>query len=175
VAVDLPAGKNLVGAFHQPAAVVSDIETLATLPKRAFIEGFAEVIKHALILDPELLDVLERQAHVIAGQQADPELLAAIVARPARPKALVAPAAPHGRGLRAIHDYGHAFGHAVEAVTGCSGYLHGEAVSVGMSGAATIASRLGVLPPAVEARQSTVLRGFGLPLAAPGLDPSAIL
>jgi len=175
VAVDLPAGKNLVGAFHQPAAVVSDIETLATLPKRAFIEGFAEVIKHALILDPELLDVLERHAHVIAAQQGDPELLSAIVARSARLKALVVSADPNERGLRAILNYGHTIGHAIETVTGYSDYLHGEAVSVGMTGAAAIASRLGVLPPEVEARQSAVLRGFGLPLAAPGLDPSAVL
>ncbi len=175
VAVDLPQGKNLVGAFHQPSAVVADTEMLATLPKRAFIEGFAEVIKHALILDPELLDVLERHAYAIAAQEADPELLAAIIGRSARLKALVVSADPHERGLRAILNYGHTIGHAIETVTGYGDYLHGEAVSVGMTGAAAIGSRLGLLPPDVEARQSAVLRAFGLPLAAPGLEPSAIL
>ena len=175
VAVDLPQGKNLVGAFHQPAAVVADIEVLATLPRRALIEGFAEVIKHALILDGDLLELLERHAHALASGEAEPALLASVVARSARLKALVVSSDPEERGLRAILNYGHTIGHAIEAATGYGEYLHGEAVAIGMTGAARIASRMGVLQESAAARQSELLRAFGLPLSAPGLDPAAVL
>ena len=134
VGVDLPAGKNLVGAFHQPRAVIADTTTLASLPRRAFVEGFAEVIKHALILDPPLLEQLERHAGALTGAEPDAELLTRVTARSARLKALIVSADPLERGLRAILNYGHTIGHAVETVSGYSDYLHGEAVSVGMMG-----------------------------------------
>ena len=174
VAVDLPAGKNLVGAFHQPIAVAADIETLTTLPRRAFVEGFAEVVKHAMILDPGLLDLLERHAKALTPSAADPELLTAIVARSARLKALIVSADPQEHGLRAILNYGHTIGHAIEAATGYSDYLHGEAVSVGMMGAARISERLGLIDDDVVARQADILRSFGLPLTAPGVEPSGV-
>lgn len=175
VAVDLPAGKNLVGAFHQPVAVISDIEVLSTLPKRPYIEGFAEVIKHALILDADLLDLLERNAHALAGGTARPELLSSIIARSSRLKALVVSADPHERGLRAILNYGHTIGHGVETAAGLGEYLHGEAVSVGMVGAAKIGARMGVTPEDVSGRMTALLHAFGLPLVAPGVDHRAVL
>ena len=105
VAVDLPAGKNLVGAFHQPKAVIADIETLGTLPRRALIEGFAEVIKHALILDPELLKLLQSSARTLTGNSADFDLLTEVTARSVRLKALIVSSDPEERGLRAILNY----------------------------------------------------------------------
>ena len=175
VAVDLPAGKNLVGAFHQPRAVVADTQTLTTLPRRAFLEGFAEVIKHALILDPRLLGDLELHARGMSGGTPDMPLLTAVTARSARLKALVVSTDPRERGLRAILNYGHTIGHAVEAATGYQEYLHGEAVSVGMMGAARIAERMGLASDELVARQADLLRAFGLPVSAPGLAAERVL
>ncbi len=175
VAVDLPGGKNLVGAFHQPRAVLSDIDLLRTLPRRAFTEGLAEVVKHALILDPLLLGEIERHAGDLGGLAPDQELLAHVIARSSRLKALIVSADPKERGLRAILNYGHTIGHAIEAVTGYEDYLHGEAVSVGMMGAARIAERMGILDNEVVARQADVLRTLGLPLAAPGVNAEAVM
>ncbi len=175
VAVDLPGGKNLVGAFHQPRAVLSDIDLLRTLPRRAFTEGLAEVVKHALILDPLLLGEIERHAGGLGSAQPDRELLTHVIARSSRLKALIVSADPKERGLRAILNYGHTIGHAIEAVTGYEDYLHGEAVSVGMMGAARIAERMGILDNEVVARQADVLRTLGLPLAAPGVDTQAVM
>lgn len=175
VAVDLPAGKNLVGAFHQPSAVISDTEMLTTLPRRAYVEGFAEVIKHAFILDADLLGLLERNAHALASNAADPSVLDEVIARSSRLKALVVSADPRERGLRAILNYGHTIGHGIEAAAGFDGYLHGEAVAVGMMGAARIATRMGLLSEEVAARQGALLHAFGLPLTAPGVNPDAVL
>ncbi|MEZ4554759.1 MAG: 3-dehydroquinate synthase [Dehalococcoidia bacterium] len=176
VAVDLPAGKNLVGAFHQPHAVIADTDTLRTLPRRSYTEGFGEVIKHALILDPMLLRDLERHAGSLAAGSPEPEVLASVFTRSARLKALVVSADPMERGLRAILNYGHTIAHGIEAATGYGGdYLHGEAVAVGMMGAARIAVRMGLLDEEILARQGDVLRAFGLPLTAPGVSASAVL
>ena len=175
VAVDLPAGKNLVGAFHHPRAVIADIDTLATLPRRVLVEGFAEVIKHALILDPALLADLERHAGGLSTANPEVELLTRVTARSVRLKALIVSADPRERGLRAILNYGHTIGHAIEAAGGYSDYLHGEAVSVGMMGAARIAGRMGLVDDDVVARQADLLRAFGLPLTAPGLHPGEVM
>ena len=161
VAVDLPDGKNLVGAFHQPRAVISDVELLRTLPRRAFNEGLAEVVKHALILDPGLLGDLERNAGRLTGGQPDEELLTEVIARSSRLKALIVSADPHDRGQRAILNYGHTIGHAIEAATGYHDYLHGEAVSVGMMGAARIGERVGLHDSELVAQQADVLRALG--------------
>ena len=175
VAVDLPAGKNLVGAFHQPKAVIADIETLSTLPRRALIEGFAEVIKHALILDPELLKLLQGSAAALTRNSPDLDLLTEVTVRSVRLKALIVSSDPTERGLRAILNYGHTIGHAIETVTGYSDYLHGEAVSIGMMGAARIAQRIGLIGEDFVTSQADVLRSFGLPLQAQGLASMAIL
>jgi shikimate kinase/3-dehydroquinate synthase len=177
VAVDLPAGKNLVGAFYQPRAVIADTDTLRTLPRRSYVEGFGEVIKHGLILDPSLFHDLERHAGSLSTNNADPELLASIFSRSARLKALIVSTDPQERGIRAILNYGHTIGHGIETATAfaSSEYLHGEAVSIGMMAAARIAVRLGLHDEELLARQADVLRAFGLPLAAPGVDASAVL
>ena len=176
VAVDLPSGKNLVGAFCQPRAVIADTEVLKSLPRRAFVEGFGEVIKHALILDPALFHDLERNAGSLSTQNADQDLLASIFARSARLKALIVSTDPLERGVRAILNYGHTIGHGIETATAFNGeYLHGEAVSVGMMAAARIAVRMGIHDDELLARQADLLRAFGLPLAAPGVDHRAVL
>lgn len=175
VAVDLPEGKNLVGAFHQPRGVISDVELLRTLPRRALAEGLAEVVKHALILDPGLMDEIERHAGALVAPPLDAELMARVTARSARLKSLVVSADPKERGLRAILNYGHTIGHGIEAATGYTDFLHGEAVSAGMMGAARIGERLGVHDREIIARQADVLRALGLPLAAPGVDAEAVL
>ncbi|TAJ20893.1 MAG: 3-dehydroquinate synthase [Dehalococcoidia bacterium] len=175
VAVDLPAGKNLVGAFHQPAAVISDIETLRTLPRRSYIEGFAEVIKHGLILDPALLGLLERESARIASPAPDLDLVAEVVARSSRVKALIVSSDPEERGIRAILNYGHTTGHGIEQATGYTEYMHGEAVSVGMMAAGRIGVELGTMDQALLDRQADLLRAFGLPTAAPGVNVTAVL
>ena len=175
VAVDLPEGKNLVGAFHQPRAVISDVELLRTLPRRALAEGLAEVVKHALILDPGLMDEIERHAGALVAPPLDAELLTRVTARSARLKSLVVSADPREQGLRAILNYGHPIGHGIEAATGYTDFLHGEAVSAGMMGAARIGERLGLHDREIIARQGDVLRALGLPLTAPGVDPEAVL
>lgn len=175
VAVDLPEGKNLVGAFHQPRAVIADTSVLRTLPRRAFTEGFAEVTKHALILDPQLLADLERRAGQLQPGNWDEALLADITARSMRLKALVVSADPREQGLRAILNYGHTIGHGIEAASGYTEYLHGEAIAVGMMGAARIAQRMGIVDDELVARQADLLRAFGLPLAAPGVSAQAVL
>jgi 3-dehydroquinate synthase len=175
VAVDLPLGKNLVGAFHQPRAVISDITTLRTLPRRAFVEGFAEVIKHALILDPILLATLRDEAPRLTGVEPDPGLLASVVARSSRLKALIVSSDPTEQGLRAILNYGHTIGHGIETAGGYETYRHGEAVSIGMMGAARISAELGLVSSDFVDDQAHLLRLYGLPTDAAGADPGAVL
>jgi len=174
-AVDLPAGKNLVGAFHQPMGVIADIDTLKTLPKRSFVEGFGEIIKHGLILDPALLKVLEDNAASLSSGSPDWELVTQVTARSAYLKALVVSSDPKEQGYRAILNYGHTLGHAIEQATGYKDYLHGEAVTIGMTGASRIAVELGVMDQEVADRQADLIRSFGLPLVAPGVNGTAIL
>jgi 3-dehydroquinate synthase len=174
-AVDLAAGKNLVGAFHQPRAVIADTSTLSTLPRRAYLEGFGEVIKHAMILDPELLRQLERRGQALTRANPDIDALTEVTARSARLKALIVSSDPHERGLRAILNYGHTIAHAIESVTGYSEYLHGEAVSIGMAGAARISERMGLIDEETLTRQLDLQRAFGLPLQASGLARDAVL
>ena len=174
VAVDLPDGKNLVGAFYQPRAVIADVSTLRTLPGRAFAEGFAEVIKHAWILDPELLAELETRPDAYQPHS-DVELLAEVTARSARLKALIVSSDPEERGLRSILNYGHTVGHAIESTTGYTEFLHGEAVSIGMMAAARIAHGLGMIDEELVARHGDLLRAFGLPTASTSIDVERVL
>jgi len=174
VAVDLPTGKNLVGAFYQPRAVVADVSTLRTLPARSFNEGFAEVLKHGFILDGGLLGELESRPDSYQPHS-DMERLIDVTARSARLKALVVSSDPQERGLRAILNYGHTIGHAIEATTGYTEYLHGEAVAIGMMGAARIAHGLGLIDEELVARHGDILRSFTLPTAASGIDVERVL
>lgn len=173
VAVDHHEGKNLVGAFYQPRLVVEDVSLLATLPGRSLREGYAEVIKHGFIRDPALLDELDRHAPALLA--AEPERTADVVTRNVRIKADVVSRDERDTGLRAILNYGHTVGHAIETATGYSRVLHGEAVAVGMMAAAEIGERMGLTPPAVRARQRALLERFGLPVRLSAVNVDAVL
>lgn len=173
VAVDHPRGKNLIGAFYPPRLVVEDPSLLASLPPRSLREGFAEVIKHGFIMDPPMLDELERDADALLG--VDREKMTAMVARNAALKAGVVSEDEREGGRRAILNYGHTIGHAIEAVSGYAGILHGEAISAGMMAAAEIGLRMGVTPAAIGERQARIFERYGLPLRAPGIDIDAVL
>jgi shikimate kinase / 3-dehydroquinate synthase len=166
VGVDHPEGKNLIGAFYQPHLVLADPEVLATLPQRELISGWAEVIKHGLILDEGLVESLEINARGL--RELAPELLTTAIARSAAIKARVVSQDETERaGKRIILNYGHTIAHGLEAATGYRRLLHGEAVAIGMMGAARLSERLGLLPaPAVE-RQRALLQEFGLPASLP--------
>lgn len=160
-AVDLPQAKNLVGAFHQPRLVVSDLATLRTMSDRAFIAGLAEVVKYGVIADPMLLNYLDEQAPLILRRH--PTTLRAIVVRSAAIKASVVAADEREEtGLRMVLNYGHTFAHALEAATHFA-LLHGEAVAIGMTAEAYLAWRLNLCDREVLERQTQVLRRLGLP------------
>ncbi len=174
VAVDHARGKNLIGAFYQPSLVVDDISVLKTLPRQMLVEGYAEAIKHALILSPELLDILE--AHVEDLLHVEPAVTVDVVRRNVAIKASVVSKDERDTGLRAILNYGHTIGHAIEAVGGYTAVLHGAADAIGMAAAGEIGRRAGVTPPAVVDRQRGVLERFGLPTKAPaGIDAERVL
>jgi 3-dehydroquinate synthase len=172
--INLPGGKNLVGAFYQPALVLADVAALATLDDRQFSSGLAEVVKHAMIRDAALFARLEADAAKILAR--DPATLEEIVARNCAVKAAVVSADEREAGLRAILNYGHTVGHAVEAIASYGVYTHGEAVALGMVAASAIARSRGFLDDAVVVQQNNLLERFGLPtkLRRP-LNPDALL
>ena len=172
-AVDLPQGKNLVGAFKQPEFVLADVEALSTLPERALVSGWAEAIKHALILDEPLLRVFEENVDAIAALE--PETASDALRRSVAIKAdVVSRDERETLGIRALLNYGHTTAHAIEAVTGYERYLHGEAVSIGMMAAADISNRMGMLSDDDVVRQRSVLEAYGLPLKYREADPAAM-
>jgi 3-dehydroquinate synthase len=171
--IDLAEGKNLVGAFHQPAAVVADVDTLATLPARTRVEGLGEVVKYGLIREPSILDDCEAHADAVATGQ--PERLADLVHRSVRVKAAVVAADERESGERAHLNLGHTYAHALEALTGYEAFLHGEAVAVGMLVALRLGERLGLHGPELHDRTRALLRRLGLPTTAPRLDPDDVL
>ncbi len=171
--VDLPQGKNLVGAFHQPRFVLSDVATLRTLPERTRTEGWAEVIKHALAFDEELLSDMEERAGELRALEREPAT--DVIRRSVAIKAdVVSRDEGETLGARILLNYGHTLGHALEAATGYGRFLHGEAVSVGMMAAGRIAADLGMLAAAELERQRRALASYGLPTAAPGEDAAAL-
>ena len=174
VAVNLPAGKNLVGAFHQPRLVLADVEALRTLPHREMTAGWAEVVKHGLILDRSLLDDIDRDRARLLDR--DPGALADVITRSAAIKArVVTEDERETSGMRTLLNYGHTVGHALEAVLDYEGLLHGEAVAIGMTVAAEIAVRMRMLTGADVERQADALRSFGLPMKGPaGIDQAAV-
>lgn len=166
-AINHPLGKNMIGAFHQPALVVCDIATLATLPAREVSAGLAEVIKYAPIADMPLMDWLEK--HMDALRAGDVALLAHAVQRSCEIKARVVAADEREQGLRAILNFGHTFGHAIEAGMGYGAWLHGEAVGCGMVMAAHLSQGLGLVDAAFVQRLAQLIARAGLPTAAPHL------
>ena len=159
--VNLPEGKNLVGAFHQPHLVVADVLTLRTLPEREFRSGLVEVVKHGMIADSVLFQRLEEQADGILAR--DPGTLQEIVRRSCAIKARVVEADEREAGLRAMLNFGHTVGHAVEAALGYGAITHGEAVAHGMLVAAALSVRRGLCPEADAVRLRRLLTRFGLP------------
>ncbi|MDP7628631.1 MAG: 3-dehydroquinate synthase, partial [SAR202 cluster bacterium] len=174
VAVDMPQGKNLVGAFYQPRFVLSDVETLKTLPVRELTSGWAEAIKHGLILDDGLLDTFENNVSEI--KSLDSEIATAIIRKSVAIKAgVVSQDEKETLGIRILLNYGHTIGHAIESITGYTKYLHGEAVSVGMMGAAKIGELLQIMDVDEVERQKEILQAYGLPISAPGLNSESII
>jgi 3-dehydroquinate synthase len=166
--VNHPAGKNMIGAFHQPRAVIADTETLNSLPDRELSAGLAEVIKYGLIADPLFFDWLEQQVGALRKRQ--PGALSVAIARSCQNKALVVAADERESGLRALLNLGHTFGHAIEAGAGYGVWLHGEAVGVGMVMAARLSQRLGWLDEASVTRVRTLVARAGLPLVPPSAE-----
>ena len=152
VGVNHPNGKNLIGAFYQPNMVLADCQTLATLPQRELTSGWAEVIKHGLILDKEFIEFLESSVSKLA--KLEPELLTRAIVRSAAIKAQVVSQDEKGReGKRTILNYGHTIAHGLEAATRYKRFLHGEAVAIGVIGAAKLSQRLGLLSSTAVERQ----------------------
>lgn len=164
-AVNHPAGKNLIGAFHQPAVVLADLDTLDTLPDRELRAGLAEVIKYGLIADTEFLDWLETAMPRLLAR--DREALAFAVERSCATKARIVALDERETGPRALLNFGHTFGHAIENAAGYGAWLHGEAVAVGMVLAAETSSRLGWITSADVARIRSLVERAGLPVQAP--------
>lgn len=170
--VDLPAGKNLVGAFHQPAGVFVDLDFLKTLPERDFRAGLAESVKHGAIRAPELL--AWQEAHSAELARGEPGLVAELIARNCEIKADVVSRDEREAGLRAILNHGHTIGHAIEHLLGYE-LRHGECVALGMVVENEIAVRRGLLLPDVAQRIARLLEAFGLPVRLPrGLGASAV-
>ncbi|TET57725.1 MAG: 3-dehydroquinate synthase [Dehalococcoidia bacterium] len=166
VGVNHPQGKNLIGAFYQPNLVLADYQTLATLPQRELISGWAEVIKHGLILDEEFFRFLED--NVKGLRELETEALTRAIARSAAIKAgVVSQDEKERAGRRTILNYGHTIGHGLEAATQYKRFLHGEAVAIGMMGAAKLSQGLDLLPSTAVNRQQALLQEFSLPTSLP--------
>ncbi|OGK81346.1 MAG: 3-dehydroquinate synthase [Candidatus Rokubacteria bacterium GWA2_70_23] len=172
-AIDHPRAKNLIGAFHQPRFVVVDPAVLLTLPEREFRSGLAEVIKHGIVLDAAYFADLE--AHLSALLARDLPTLTRVVAGSCRIKAAVVERDEQEAELRAVLNYGHTIGHAVEAVTGFERWTHGEAVALGIAAEARLAERLGIAGADATARQTGILQAVGLPVRGSGAEPAAVI
>lgn len=178
--INLDAGKNLVGAFHQPAAIIMDPSVLATLDSRQRMAGLGEAAKYAFIADPTIAELLDRYAHVLTGSgQVPVEIYSQIVHRSAQIKVDHIVQDPFEHGIRAHLNYGHTIGHAIEQLCGYGVWLHGEAVGLGMIAAARLGFLLGMVDADLESRTRDLLAALGLPVRlgrdyAKVADPSAL-
>ncbi len=172
-AVNHPQGKNMIGAFYQPQAVIADMDTLRTLPPRELAAGLAEVIKYGFIRDPAFLDWLEHNIDRLTALE--PEALAFAVERSCQNKAEVVEGDERETGDRALLNFGHTFGHAVEAGMGYGTWLHGEAVAAGMVMAARFSEKLGFINRSDVQRVVDILVRAKLPVAAPELGVARYL
>lgn len=171
--VNLLQGKNLIGAFHQPCAVVIDTDTLATLPARELRAGCAEVVKYGALGDTDFFAWLENNVDALLAR--NPAALAQAIATSCRHKAAIVARDETEQGERALLNFGHTFAHALETASGY-GVLHGEAVAIGMVLAARLSAQLGRAPAADAERLAALLVRFGLPIAIPpGLDTDALI
>lgn len=171
--VNHSGGKNLIGAFYQPLAVIADTDTLATLPDRELRAGLAEVIKYGCVWDPLLFDWLTNNMAKLLARDVD--ALTYTIARSCEIKATVVAKDERERNLRAILNFGHTFAHAIEAATAYETYLHGEAVGLGMLIAADLSCRLGLIDAAIKGRVRNLLEHAGLPTEAPRIGAAKAL
>jgi 3-dehydroquinate synthase len=162
-AVNHARGKNMIGAFYQPRAVLIDVETLQTLSGRELRSGLGEVVKYGVIAKPDLFELLE--GCTVEGLLQDTTLLTRVIRDCCQIKAEVVAADEHETGIRAILNFGHTFGHAIESAGGFSTYTHGEAVAIGMVWATDLSQRLGLCQPALLGRVKQLLQALGLPIA----------
>jgi 3-dehydroquinate synthase len=168
VGVDHAAGKNLIGAFHQPRVVLTDIDTFKSLPPREVKNGLAECVKHGVIRDASLFEFIAKNvARILA---CDTGVMEELVARNVAIKAAVVAEDPHEHGVRALLNLGHTFGHAIENVMGYTGIAHGEAVALGMVAAGHVAVERRLFAQPEAKRIEALLREIGLPTRCPGLD-----
>jgi shikimate kinase / 3-dehydroquinate synthase len=163
--INHPRGKNMIGAFHQPRLVLADVDTLSTLPDRELSAGLAEVIKHGAIADAGYFETVARELPLLLAR--DPRALTDAVARSCEIKVSVVERDEREGGLRAILNFGHTFGHAIEAGLGYGEWLHGEAVGAGMVMAADLSRRLGLVDSALAARIADVVGAARLPVRGP--------
>lgn len=170
---DLPAGKNLIGTFWQPKAVLMDVSFLRSLPESERRCGVAELVKHAILFDPDLFERLEETASTFLKFE-DPDFVAQQIALSCRLKAAVVSGDERESGRRALLNFGHTFGHAAERLMDFT-LFHGDAVAFGMSVAADLAAGLDLIGEAENARIQRLIGAFGLPLHLPSLSPAAIL
>jgi 3-dehydroquinate synthase len=171
--VNHSGGKNLIGAFYQPLCVIADTDTLATLPDRELRAGLAEVIKYGCVWDPLLFDWLDNNMAKLLARDVD--ALTYTIARSCEIKATVVAKDEREQNLRAILNFGHTFGHAIEAATAYETYLHGEAVGLGMLIAASLSHRLGLIDGAIMERVRDILGKAGLPTEAPRVGAARVL
>ncbi|HYD47583.1 MAG TPA: 3-dehydroquinate synthase [Terriglobales bacterium] len=172
-AINHKLGKNLIGAFYQPRLVVIDLATLATLPRRELLAGLAEVIKYGAILDAALFDRLEQQLAALLALS--PEIAGEVIARCCAIKADVVSRDERESDWRAVLNFGHTLGHALEAVTEYRRFLHGEGVAIGMVGAARLSQRLGLCDRSAADRLATLLGRAGLPTEVPSEIGAGVL
>ena len=171
--INHPAGKNLIGAFHQPIGVLSDIATLRTLPPRELRAGLAEVIKYGLIEDIHFLEWIEASLDKLLA--CEPAALERAIQRSCEIKARIVAVDEREQGARALLNLGHTFGHAIESATAYRGWLHGEAVGIGLLMAAAMSARMGWLARADVQRVRSLLERAHLPTSAPGLNAGQML
>jgi 3-dehydroquinate synthase len=171
--VNHTVGKNLIGAFYQPRAVIADTDALKTLPDRELKSGLAEVIKYGCVWDPLLFEWLDKKMPALLARE--PEALTYAIARSCEIKAKVVARDEREHDLRAILNFGHTFGHAIEAATGYETYLHGEAVGLGMLLAADLSQRLGMIDAGVRNRIRDLLQRAGLPTEVPRIGATRAL
>jgi 3-dehydroquinate synthase len=162
-AINHARGKNMIGAFYQPRAVLIDVGTLQTLSGRELRSGLGEVVKYGVIAKPELFELLE--GCTAEGLLQDAALLTRVIRDCCQIKAEVVSADEHETGIRAILNFGHTFGHAIEAAGGFSTYTHGEAVAIGMVWATDLSQRMGLCQPELLVRVKQLLQSLGLPIA----------
>jgi 3-dehydroquinate synthase len=171
-AVNHPRGKNMIGAFYQPRMVLADLDTLASLPTREYLAGIAEIVKYGVIRDAQFFGWLEGNVRALCSR--DTTALHHAIVTSCATKAAVVASDEREDGVRAILNFGHTFGHAIETLTRYE-YLHGEAVAIGMVMAADLSARTGVLSGVEARRIKALIAAFGLPVSLPGnLSPEAM-